>query len=138
MNRVLYATRARRAIVALLRSERRYLSAAEIFERLKAEQPKTAISTVYRTLELLEGLGSVSRRTEDGKEASFVYCGEEHHHHAICRVCRHVDDIECDALDQIRTSLERQRAFELDEHTIEFFGRCARCRSNGKRTETLR
>lgn len=96
--------------------------------------PSTAMSTVYRTLEMLEGFGTVSRRAEEGKEATFVYCGEEHHHHAICRVCGHVDDVRCDAIDQIKESLERQRAFELDDHTIEFYGRCARCRRDSSNT----
>ncbi len=127
-SRIFYGTRARRAILLLLRTGRRYFSASEIHQSLKAEMPSTAMSTVYRTLEMLEGFGTVSRRAEEGKEATFVYCGEEHHHHAICRVCGHVDDVRCDAIDQIKESLERQRAFELDDHTIEFYGRCARCR----------
>jgi len=129
MNRIVYATRARRAVLELLRSERRYFTVAEVHRTLKNELPSTAVSTIYRTLELLEELGVVSRRTEYEKEVSFVYCGEAHHHHAICRVCGHVADVECDAIDHIKTSLERQRGFELDEHTIEFYGRCVRCRN---------
>lgn len=125
-------------MLALLRSDRRYFTAAEIYRELKADQPSIAISTVYRSLELLEGLGTVSRRIEDDKEASFVYCGEDHHHHAICRVCGHVDDIQCDAIEQIKVSLERQRAFELDDHTIEFYGRCTRCRKAGVSRRGLR
>jgi Fur family ferric uptake transcriptional regulator len=115
-------------MLTLLRSDRRYFTAAELYQVLKLDIPTIAMSTVYRALELLESLGTVSRRVEEGKEASFVYCGEEHHHHAICRTCGHVDDIRCDAIDQLRTSLEQQRGFELDEHTIEFYGRCARCK----------
>jgi len=74
-NRIFYGTRARRAILLLLRTGRRYFSASEIHQSLKAEMPSTAMSTVYRTLEMLEGFGTVSRRAEEGKEATFVYCG---------------------------------------------------------------
>jgi len=130
MNRLLYATRSRRAVLELLRRERRYLTASEIHRRLAIDQPKLAISTIYRTLEMLEGLGTIARRADPDGEASFVYCGERPHHHAVCRVCGRVDEVACDAIDEIRESLESERGFELDEHTIEFFGRCATCRSS--------
>lgn len=128
MQRLLYATRARRAVLDLLRGERRYLSAGEIHRQLALAQPRLALSTVYRTLEVLEELGTVARRSGDvGGEASFVYCGDAHHHHAVCRSCGRVEDVACDAVGAIRISLERQTGFELDEHTVEFSGRCARC-----------
>jgi Fur family ferric uptake transcriptional regulator len=128
MDRVLYATRARRAVLTLMRSEPRYLSAAQIYAAIRSENPSMAISTVYRTLELLEATEVVSRRSVDGKETTFVYCGEHHHHHAICRICGHVDEVECDAMDEIKASLNEQRGFELDDHAVEFYGRCSRCR----------
>lgn len=125
--RTLYATSTRRAVVDLLRIERRYLTASAIFAVLKRGNPKLALSTVYRTLELLNELGSVSTRTEPGGEASYVYCKDEHHHHAICRVCGHVDEVDCGAMENFKDALRAQQSFELDDHSIEFYGRCARC-----------
>ncbi|MFY9780145.1 MAG: transcriptional repressor [Candidatus Baltobacteraceae bacterium] len=126
--RTLYATSTRRAVVDLLRSERRYLTASAIFRLLKGDNPKLALSTVYRTLELLAELGSVSSRTEPSGEASYVYCSDEHHHHAICKVCGHVDEVDCDAMEQFKSALLTGQSFVLDDHSIEFYGRCARCR----------
>ena len=129
LKRSLYETSTRRAIVELLRSKKRYLSAAGIFRHLREANARVALSTVYRTLEVLAQLGTVSSRTDANGEATFVFCGETHHHHAICRICGHVDEVDCKAMDVFRAALLAQQAFDLDDHAIEFFGRCERCRS---------
>jgi Fur family ferric uptake transcriptional regulator len=124
----MYATSTRKAISDLLGTERRYLTAGEIYRQLKSSNPKLALSTVYRTLELLEELGTVSSRTGPNGESGYVYCTDEHHHHAICRSCGHVDEVDCDAMDRFRNALLANQAFVLDDHSIEFYGLCAACR----------
>lgn len=126
--RTAYETSTRRAMVQLLKAERRYLTAAMIFRMMRAVNPKLALSTVYRTLELLTARGTVSSRSEPTGEAGFVFCTDDHHHHAICTVCGLVAEVDCDAMEEFRRALLAQQSFALDEHAIEFFGRCARCR----------
>lgn len=125
--RTIYTTPTRRSILDLLKREKRYLTANVIFKLLKVDNPKMALSTIYRTLELLTELGAVSKRTEDAGEIAYVYCTDEHHHHAICTSCGHVDEVDCGAMDQFKATLLAQQAFKLDDHSVEFFGRCARC-----------
>ena len=55
--RTVYATATRRAILDLLKHEQRYLTAAAIYGKLRPSIPKLALSTVYRTLDLLTELG---------------------------------------------------------------------------------
>jgi len=126
--RTIYTTPTRRSILDLLKTEKRYLTANIIYKLLKVDKPKMALSTIYRTLELLTELGAVSSRTETAGETSYVYCTEEHHHHAICTSCGHVDEVDCGAMDQFRATLLAQQAFKLDDHSVEFYGRCARCK----------
>jgi Fur family ferric uptake transcriptional regulator len=83
---------------------------------------------VYRTLEFLQRLGTVSSRTEASGETAYVYCTDDHHHHAICTVCGHVDEVDCDAMESFKSALLRNQSFALDEHAIEFYGRCSNCR----------
>jgi Fur family ferric uptake transcriptional regulator len=123
-----YSTTTRRAIVDALLSQRRYLTANELFRVLKDRRPKLALSTVYRTLELLERMGTVSSRTDAAGETAYVYCSGAHHHHAICRVCGEVAEVDCGAMEQFRSALLTEQSFALDDHAIEFYGRCARCR----------
>lgn len=126
--RAVYATSTRRALVDTLKAEKRYLTAAALHRLLRARQPKLALSTVYRTLELLTRLGTVSSRSEASGEASYVFCTDAHHHHAICTICGHVDDVDCDAIEGFKSALIANQSFLLDEHSLEFYGRCARCR----------
>jgi Fur family ferric uptake transcriptional regulator len=128
LERTLYSTSARRKIAELLKAERRYLTAAEIHRLLKAENARLALSTVYRTLETLAATGVASSRADESGESSYVYCHDGHHHHAICRSCGHVDDVSCTTVDQFRATLLEEQSFALDDHAIEFFGRCAACR----------
>jgi Fur family ferric uptake transcriptional regulator len=128
VERTVYSTTARRQVAELLRTERRYLTAAAIYRILKAQSSRLALSTVYRTLDLLVENGIASSRADASGELSFVYCRDGHHHHATCVVCGHVDEVNCSAIDQFKAALLAEQAFDLDGHSIEFFGRCARCR----------
>jgi Fur family ferric uptake transcriptional regulator len=124
----MYQTAARRYTLELLKSEQRYLTAAAIHRLLKPKAPKLALSTIYRTLEALQETGTVTSRTDSGGEASYIFCGEEHHHHAICRNCGHVDEVDCDAMDAFAAALLEKQSFALADHSLEFYGLCARCR----------
>ncbi len=128
MRRNLYETRGRAAISRLLARERRYLSAHEVHRLLDQERAAISLSTVYRTLELLESRGDVSSRTGEDGESAFVSCGGAHHHHAICRACGLVEDVDCAAMEGFSAALDRHHGFELGDHALEFFGRCRRCR----------
>ena len=128
VERAVYSTSARRKIAELLRTERRYMTAAAIYRILRSQHARLALSTVYRTLDLLTQSGIVSSRADASGELSYVYCRDGHHHHAICNACGHVDEVSCGAVDQFRAALLEEQAFDLDDHSIEFYGRCARCR----------
>ena len=123
-----YSTRGRAHIVDLLRRERRYLTAATIARLLETSGHGVALSTVYRTLDLLVSRGTAARRTEADGEQSYVACTGEHHHHAVCRRCGVVEEVDCAAMERFSEVLREHHAFELDEHSIEFYGRCVRCR----------
>lgn len=127
MSRNLYATKSREHIVTLLRNERRYLSAAAIHRILRSLGAQVSLSTVYRTLDLLVSMGVASSRADEDGELTYVFCTVEHHHHAICRKCGHVEEVDCAAMDAFAGLLRNHHAFELDSHSLEFYGRCARC-----------
>jgi len=123
-----YVTRPREQIAAVLRAEKRYLSAAEIHERLTRAKAKVALSTVYRTLDRFVAKGEIVARVDDAGDASYVLCPGAHHHHAVCRVCGRVEDVSCDAIEEFAGTLRTHHDFELEGHSMEFFGRCAACR----------
>jgi Fur family transcriptional regulator, ferric uptake regulator len=124
-----YVTRPREQIASILRARKRFISAAEIHRVLEGDKAKVSLSTVYRTLEHLLSKGDVTVRIDPAGESTYMLCEpEHHHHHAICRVCGKVEDVDCTAIEQFSDSMRALHGFELDEHTMEFFGRCKACR----------
>lgn len=124
---MIYVTSVRRAILDTLRAERRYLTVAQLYEAIRRGHPNVALSTVYRTLGLLADLGAVSRRTGERGGAEFLYCPETHHHHAICRDCGRVADVDCNSMERVRAELRERHGFVLDDHEVTFHGRCTAC-----------
>ena len=122
-----YVTRPRELISGILGGERRYLSASAIYSQLERGHAKVALSTVYRTLEHLLAKGTVSARVDAAGETTYVSCAGPHHHHAICRSCGRVEDVDCSALEAIGDALKSHHGFALEDHSVEFFGRCSRC-----------
>ena len=128
-SRAEYVTRPRELIASILQREPRFLSAAELYERLKRDGARVSLSTVYRTLDRLRAKGEVTERTDAEGEATFMLCEPaHHHHHAICAECGRVEDVDCTAMEQFSESLRALHGFELDGHAMEFFGRCQACR----------
>jgi len=87
------------------------------------------ITTVYRTLELLEELGLVSHTHLSHGSPTFHAIGEEQHVHLVCRVCGAVDEVEPTLLAPVAAQLEGQRGFLVDIGHVALFGVCAHCGS---------
>lgn len=123
-----YVTRPRELIASIMHREPRFLSAAQIHQRLEGAGARVSLSTVYRTLERLQAKGDVTARSDREGEATYLVCEPaRHHHHAICQSCGRVDDVDCAAMEQFAESLRALHGFELDGHAMEFFGRCSTC-----------
>jgi Fur family ferric uptake transcriptional regulator len=77
----------------------------------------------------LHAKGDLTARADAEGEATYMLCEPaRHHHHAICASCGRVEDVDCAATDQFAESLRKRHGFELDDHALEFFGRCRSCR----------
>lgn len=128
-----YATRTRERVVHVLRKEQRYLTAHAIHDLLVERGVSISLSTVYRTLELLVGLSVATARSEESGETAYVYCTVQHHHHAVCRSCGRVEEVGCGPLERFAKDLHAKQGFELEEHSIELYGRCANCTTSIRR-----
>jgi len=83
-------------------------------------------ATVYRALDVLEGLG-VLNRVHLGACHAFTVCDEGHHHHLLCSSCNAVVPMDASVIEsEIRKLALRQR-FQVDTHMLEFAGRCSDC-----------
>jgi Fur family ferric uptake transcriptional regulator len=85
------------------------------------------ITTVYRTLELLEDLGLVTHTHLSHGSPTYHAVGEDQHVHLVCRVCGGVDEVSPSVLDGLVKGLESSRGFLVDVGHVALFGICRQC-----------
>lgn len=85
------------------------------------------ISTVYRTLELLEELGLVSHAHLGHGAPTYHLAGRHHHLHLVCRDCEKVTETDTEIAEPLIGSLREQHGFDTDLKHFAIFGRCADC-----------
>jgi len=87
------------------------------------------ITTVYRSLELLEELGLVTHAHLSHGAPTYHAVGEDQHVHLVCRSCDGVQEIPSQSLSQLARALEAERGFLVDVGHVALFGLCAQCGS---------
>ncbi|AJE84452.1 MULTISPECIES: Fur family transcriptional regulator [Streptomyces] len=85
------------------------------------------ISTVYRTLELLEELGLVSHAHLGHGAPTYHLAARHHHLHLVCRDCSEVIEAETAVATEFTAKLRAEFGFDTDLKHFAIFGRCARC-----------
>ncbi|GAB3479787.1 Fur family transcriptional regulator [Nocardiopsis coralliicola] len=85
------------------------------------------LSTVYRTLDLLERLGLVTHTHLGAGAPSYHLAEEADHLHVVCRSCGGVADAPLDlAADMVRR-LAAESGFSADARHLTVFGECGDC-----------
>ena len=85
-------------------------------------------ATVYRTLDLMEGRGILTRIHLDGCHA-FTVCDAGHHHHLVCTACSTVLPVDATAIEENIRELADALKFRVDTHMLEFAGLCEACQA---------
>jgi len=132
----------REAILSLLSTTYKHLSAEDIYIALHKSYPNIGLTTIYRTLELLIKMGFVLKFDfGDGRaryELSQGPKGMRHHHHLVCTNCGRVIDYtdfideEVELLNQTEKGLSKKYNFDITNHLIQFYGLCEDCRRHKK------
>lgn len=84
------------------------------------------ITTVYRTLELLEELGLVTHAHLSHGSPTYHPVGEHQHAHLVCRTCGSITEMPERALTALVDDL-RTDGFQLDVGHVALFGMCGGC-----------
>ena len=110
----------RRAIVdVIIEKEGEHLTAEEIYDEVKKVCPDIGLATVYRTVLLLEEVGVIFKLDlNDGCSRYELAHSEEHHrhHHLVCNECKELEE-----------RIETTYGFRILDHSVKFFGICAKC-----------
>ena len=85
------------------------------------------ITTIYRTLELLEQLGLVTHTHLSHGSPTYHRAGDDQHVHLVCRSCGTVTEVEPAILDPLVGQLAAERGFMVDVGHVALFGVCGQC-----------
>ena len=85
------------------------------------------ISTVYRTLDLLEELGLVTHAHLGHGAPTYHLADRAQHMHLVCRDCEKVTETDVSLAAPFVESLRASHGFETDVKHFAIFGQCADC-----------
>ena len=97
-----------------------------ICEHVQRRAPAVNITTIYRTLDLLEGLNLV-RHTHLGHGAPSYSTQPHEHVHLVCHRCGDITEIPPEELTELSERLRQRFRFLLDPSHLALSGRCANC-----------
>jgi Fur family ferric uptake transcriptional regulator len=101
----------------------------EIFAEIHQTARGVNVSTVYRTLEVLEQVGLVTHTHLGHGAPRYHLAAEAQHVHLVCRDCEKVIQIDPAAVGSLVTVLDADFGFETDVGHLTVFGRCGDCRA---------
>ena len=117
----------RQLILEAIEAAEGHVSAETVHARVAAQFPQVNISTVYRTLELLQNLGLVTHTHFDDGIALYHLAEDSHHQHMICRQCGQEREIDVDELGPLDRHLRDRYGFRADLAHFAIIGTCASC-----------
>jgi Fur family ferric uptake transcriptional regulator len=123
----------RQLILAALRSFDGHVSAEAVHQKVSSEFPHISISTVYRTLELLEDLGLVAHTHFDDGVTQYHLAEAGFHQHLVCRGCGSERELELEVLEPLASVLRNRYGFNADLTHFAIVGLCEDCASTGSR-----
>ena len=102
-------------------------TAAEVYEAVRGQFPTMGLATVYATLNVMVEHGLL--RPLAFENAVRFDANVEPHANLICTACGRITDYDgCDdVLRALRDRAASDAGFELEEHRLDLYGRCALC-----------
>jgi len=97
----------------------------EILTAVHEESQAVNISTVYRTLELLEELGLVRHAHLEDRAPTYHSALHPAHVHLVCRECGSITEVEPDVVEPFTGMLQERYGFATDVGHLTVFGTCA-------------
>jgi Fur family ferric uptake transcriptional regulator len=105
-----------------------HASPEDIFAEVHQKARGVNVSTIYRTLELLEQLGLVTHTHLGHGAPRYHLAAEAQHVHLVCRDCGRITELAPEAALPLVTALEEEQGFETDVGHLTVFGTCRDCR----------
>jgi len=124
-------------ILEIFLRQKEHLTADELYDLVRREEPGIGRATVYRSLQWMVTAG-VAHKVDFGEGRLRYEPSLRHprHFHIVCNTCHRSSEFLSSDIEMILEEVASQRQFETTETVIQIFGTCVECRT-GTKTPTL-
>ena len=116
-------TRYEAKILNIINNSHDHLTSEEIFLRLKEEEPKVVLATVYNNLNRLYENGEINRLSILGQPDRFDR--KTRHDHLVCAVCGRIADFD---FSNLTSSIERELGEQISGYDLRISYVCPKCK----------
>jgi Fur family peroxide stress response transcriptional regulator len=113
-------------ILNILRETNIHPTANWIYDKLKKENSRLSLGTVYRNLSILVEQDLVDR-IDFGSTFDRYEAKKSGHYHFVCEKCGEVSDLEMPVMEELNSQVEKKLGLKTNKHRLEFFGICRKC-----------
>lgn len=111
----------RRVIAQVIEQSADHPDVEELYRRASAIDPRISLSTVYRTMNLFEEAGLVTRHDFKDGRARFEPIPDEHHDHLIDIRSGKVIEFRNEEIEALQELIARKLGYRLVDHRLELF-----------------
>jgi len=115
-------TEQRRVIARVLSKASDHPDVEELHHRAAAIDARISISTVYRTVRLLEEAGIIERHDFKDGRARYEEAPEDHHDHLIDMKTGEVIEFVDDEIEALQERIAEKLGYRLVDHRLELYG----------------
>ncbi len=124
-------TSQREAILRTLYDNPEHFTPENLYLLVKETYPDSnvGITTVYRTLNLLEENDIATSISFGAQGKKFELGNKPHHDHLICEKCGKIVEFENEEIEQLQEKIATLYDFKLTNHLMQLYGICKACQA---------
>jgi Fur family ferric uptake transcriptional regulator len=121
ISRGMRMTGQRRVIARVIGNAHDHPDVEELYRRASKIDDKISISTVYRTVRLLEDAGIIERHDFREGRARYEQVPDEHHDHLIDLRTGKVTEFRSEEIEKLQEAVARKLGYKLVDHRLELY-----------------
>jgi Fe2+ or Zn2+ uptake regulation protein len=125
--RGLRLTRQRRAVLDAIAAAPCSQSPVQVYDAARERCPELGLTTVYRTLEVLDEIGALRRVHGHDHCEGFVPASAAHGHTVVCSGCGRVTEFTACDMRELTAAAAQETGYRITDHFLQLTGLCAAC-----------
>ncbi|OUW04696.1 MAG: ferric iron uptake transcriptional regulator [Betaproteobacteria bacterium TMED156] len=108
-------------------SNRRHLTADDVFRLLLQQSSDIGLATVYRVLTQFEQAGILLRSNFESAKSVYELNHGNHHDHMVCVDCGDVEEFVDEEIERRQHQIAEEKEFFVKDHSLTLYGSCKNC-----------